>query len=793
MRVSYLWLGSLVDFSLTPAELAEVLTMVGLEVENLEPVGPELEGICVGQVLEVRPHPNAEKLTVCKVDIGGGAPDVVCGAPNVKVGQKVPFIGAGTSLPDGTLIEARSIHSVHSVGMICSGLELGLNENGAGIMVLDPGAQIGLPLRDVIGPRDWALDLEVTINRPDCLSHIGVAREAAAALGIEFCLPEYRVDEAGPPIGDLTSVSIEEAEFCPRYSARVIRGAKIGPSPDWMRWRLEAVGLRAINNVVDVTNYVMLEMGHPMHAFDFNLLKGRKICVRRAAAGESFMTLDGVDRRLDDRMLLICDAEQGVALAGVMGGENSEITDKTQDLLLESAYFDPVNTRRTSKLLNLTTDSSRRFERGADPNATVRALDMAASLIVQLAGGEVASGVADAYPNPIEPRRIELRPGRVQAILGVEVPGADLRNHLMRLGCVVEGGDPLVVTAPTFRHDLEREIDLIEEVARLHGYNLVPAADQANVQLNVPQASTEVFFEKLRSALVKLGYIQVVTSPLISSDEVNLPDYPAAVKLRNPASEDMAYLRNGLLAGLLKVASHNLNRGTPDLGIFEIGRVFSAGGNSRAERDAVAGLLIGVSEPQRWDREDESVGFLDLKGAIEDLLREISLDKSEFIYYNIERAERFTADVVEVRSGEARIGIFGQIHSRIASAFDVEVPVFGFEFDVAALKEASEERLCYKPFPKFPPLQRDLAFTLADGVATGDVLARIREVGGDNLSSCELFDVYHGPQIGEGNKSLAFRLNFQSPVRTLTDEEADEVIRAIIQSVEKSFSARLRS
>lgn len=794
MRVSYLWLKNLVDFSLSPKELAELLTMDGLEVESLEPVGPELEGVYVGEVLEVHPHPNADKLTLCKVNLGEKVVEVVCGAPNVAVGQKIAYVGAGTTLPDGTLIESRSIRGVPSEGMICSELELGLGEDGSGIMVLDSGAQVGGALRDEIGPRDWAMDLEITINRPDCLCHVGVSREIAAALRIGFKLPEFSVSESGPPVSDLTSIAIEEPALCPRYSARVIRGVKIGPSPNWLRWRLEAVGLRAINNVVDVTNYVMLEMGHPMHAFDFNLLEGRKIVVRRARAGETFITLDEVERSLDDRMLLICDAKQGVAIAGVMGGLNSEIRDDTEDLLLESAYFDPINTRRTSKLLGLSTDSSRRFERGTDPNATVRALDMAASLITQLAGGEVATGVADVYPRSIPQHQIELRPERVSAILGIEVPVDEMREHLERLGCAVEDGEPWRVSVPTFRPDLEREIDLIEDIARLHGYNQVPSADRAGVSLDVSEVTEETFQEKLRDALVKLGFNQVTTSPLISASEATLPGYPTAVKLINPASEDMAYLRNGLLPSLLKVASHNVNRGICDLRIFEIGKVFCSEGEGQSEWDVVGGVITGIAEPGYWDREKDAVDFLDLKGLVMGLLREISLDKSDFFYYNrIDTAERFTADVVQVRSGEGEIGLFGQIHPHVVSSFDMDVPVFGFEFGVADLMAVSPERLTYKPFPKFPPAQRDLAFTLADNIAAGEVVECITRHGSEYLVGCDLFDVYHGPQVGKGNKSLAFRLNFQSPDRTLTDEEVDKYIVTIIREVERVFGAKLRS
>jgi phenylalanyl-tRNA synthetase beta chain len=792
MRISYLWLKDFVDFTLTPSELADLLTMAGLEVEAVEPVGPELEGIIVGQVLEVRPHPNADKLTLCRVDLGGRTIEVVCGAPNVATGQKVPFIEAGRTLPDGTLIEARPIRGVRSEGMICSGKELDLSEDAEGILVLDPSTPVGVALRDVLGARDWALDLEVTLNRPDCLSHLGVAREIAAALGTSITSPEPRFPEIAPPVDTLTSITVKSPDLCPRYSARIMRGVKITPSPDWMRWRLEAAGLRAINNVVDVTNYVLLEMGHPMHAFDFNRLEGRRIVVRTAAPREKFVTLDGQERILDDRMLLICDAAQGVALAGIMGGANSEISETTTDLLIESAYFDPVNTRRTSRLLGLSTDSSRRFERGADPNATVKAVNRAAQLIRMLAGGEISQDVADVYPKPTMPRTIELRPGRVKELLGVSVSKNEMIAGLKRLECSVQAGDEnnLAVRIPTFRPDLEREIDLIEEVARLHGYDNVPTAGQARVPLNIPHVPSDAFNDKLVDLLIRLGFTQVLTSSLISEREVAIPGYPPALKLKNPAGDDMAFLRNGLLPGLLRTTAYNLNRNLPDLRLFEIGRVFASSPEGKREWDAVAGVMTGRRDPGLWDHSAEAFSFLDLKGIVQIMFAEILLDTVKFFHYNIEHG---TADRLEVRIQDRQLGTLVQVNPAVAKDFDIEVPVFAFEFNLSELKSAARERLVYRPFPKFPPLQRDLAFILAEDTPAGEVLESLRQAGGEALVECELFDVYRGVQIGEGMKSLAFRLSFQSPERTLTDAEADQAVAGLVRRMQEKYDAKLRA
>lgn len=793
MRASYLWLKDFVDFSLPPAELANLLTMAGLEVENVEPVGPLLDGIIVGHVLEVRKHPNADKLTLCHVDLGGRSLEVVCGAPNVAQGQKIAFIEAGNKLPNGMLIEARPVRGVVSNGMICSGKELSLSDDAEGILVLDPNAPLGKPLREVLGPQDWALDLEITINRPDCLSHIGIAREIAAALRKPLHVPKSKVKESGLPIQSLSSIEILEPEFCPRYSARIIRGMKIAPSPDWMRLRLEAVGLRAINNVVDVTNYVLLEMGHPMHAFDFNRLEGKRISVRCAQAGEKFVTLDEQERTLDDRMLLICDGARGVALAGVMGGLNSEISEDTTDLLLESAYFDPINTRRTSKLLGLSTDSSRRFERGADPEATIPALDRAAELILQLAGGHVAAGVYDVYPQPITPRAIKLRLKRVEQILGVKVPKREIEKHLNALECSfinVPHEKCLEVQVPSFRPDLEREIDLIEEVARLHGYNQIPTAETARVPLAVPYSAKDARRQKLSDILIRLGFTQIKTPSLLAEKEASLPDYPVPIKLKNPASEDMAYLRNGLLPGLLEVTAHNLHRGTADFRIFDIGRVFRRKDGEYSEWDAVAGLLTGLHEPGRWDQLPQPASFLDLKGLVEEMLMQISLDKFDFFCYDIKYG---TGDALGVRRSGQFAGFLGQVHPTVAQRFEVEVPVFAFEFRVNALVDEISERLNYRPFPKYPPVQRDLAFVMADDLPAGEVLTKMRTWGGPHLVSCDLFDVYRGTQAGEGKKSVAFRLKFQSLERTLTDAETDSAVQRLIERMAENYDAKLRS
>jgi phenylalanyl-tRNA synthetase beta chain len=792
MRVSYLWLKDFIDFTLTPSELADLLTMAGLEVEAVEPVGPELEGILVGQVLEVRPHPNADKLTLCRVDLGDRTLEVVCGAPNVAAGQKVAFIEAGQSLPDGTVIEARPIRGIRSEGMICSGRELRLSENAAGIMVLDPAVKVGTLLRDYLGVRDWALDLEVTLNRPDCLSHLGIAREIAAALNLQLIYPESQFPEFAPPAESLTSIALLRPDLCPRYSARLIRGVKIAPSPDWMRWRLEAAGLRAINNVVDVTNYVLLEMGHPMHAFDFNRLEGRRIVVRTAAKGEKFVTLDGQERLLDDRMLLICDSARGVALAAVMGGANSEISEQTTELFLESAYFDPVNTRRTSRLLGLSTDSSRRFERGADPNATLKALDRAAQLIRLIAGGEISEGYVDVYPQPIIPRTIALRSSRVKEMLGVTVSRPEIISGLKRLECTVIPGssNDLSVRVPTFRPDLEREIDLVEEVARLHGYDKLPTTRQAQIPLEIPHRPSDAYLNRVSDILIRLGFVQALTSSLLSEKDVSLPGYPPALKLKNPAGDDMTFLRNGLLPGLLRVAAYNLNRGQQDLRLFEIGRVFAATSEGKREWDAVAGLLIGLREPGMWDQPRDLLGFLDLKGVVESMLGKILLDKVAFFCYNIEHG---TADSLEARQEDKRLGGIFQVNPLIARSFDLEAPVFAFEFDLDLMKSAAEERTTYRSFPKFPPLQRDLAFVLAADVPAGEALACMRQNFGETPVSCELFDVYRGTQIGEGMKSLAFRLNFQSPDRTLTDAEADQIIAHIVAVMRQKFDAKLRA
>ncbi|MFQ6116387.1 MAG: phenylalanine--tRNA ligase subunit beta, partial [bacterium] len=482
MKITVDWLKSYVDFNYSPEELANTLTMLGLEVDALEYQSREFDGVVVGQVIKKVNHRNSSNLWVCEVDIGRKKLSIVCGAPNVQVGQKVPVAPEGTSLPNGKVIKLSNIKGIESHGMICSEAELGISSRSEQIMVLEKHAEVGRKLKDVLGQGEVVIDVDVTPNRPDCFGVIGIAREIATAAGAKLRKPKINLSEGEPPITDSISIEILDPEKCPRYTARFIGNVTIKPSPWWLAQKLEAVGIRSINNVVDVTNYVMMETGQPLHAFDYDLLEGKKIIVRTASHGEKFTTLDEKKHTLGSNCLMICDGERAVAIGGVMGGLNSEVSDNTKNVLLECAYFDPVSIRRTSKFLDVSTESSRRFERGTDPNGLIYALDRAAQLIADLSGGEVAKGVVDVYPNSIEPKRIVLRPERVQDVLGKAISRSEIKSLMSALEFKISENKDLEIEVPTFRPDITREADLIEEVVRLHGYDNIPADTTALIE-----------------------------------------------------------------------------------------------------------------------------------------------------------------------------------------------------------------------------------------------------------------------------------------------------------------------
>ena len=802
MLISLEWLKEYVDFDLSPAELAEELTMVGLELEEFISVPTEgLDKVVAGKIVHIEKHPNADKLTICKVDIGNGRQlPVVCGAPNAKEGSLYPFAPEGAELPSGAKIKAVEIRGEVSHGMLCSEKELKLSDDHSGLMELSLELESGIPIIEALGLDNVVMDLELTPNRSDCLSILGVAREVSAITGNPLRKPQISFEESGTKASDLTSVTIEAPDLCPRYAARLVRGVKIGQSPYWMRKRLEDMGLRAINNVVDVTNYVLMELGHPLHAFDLNNLAGKRIVVRRPRPGEQITTLDEMPRELDGDMLVIADAERPVALAGVMGGAGSDVTDDTTDVLLESAYFSPVSISRTSKELGLHTEASHRFERGTDIEGLITALNRTAQLIQELAGGEICSGIVDAYPVPRPEVKVKLRPERVNSILGTDLTAEEMDKFLTSIEFQVNrDGDDMSVVAPTFRPDVEREIDLIEEIARLYGYDNIPVTTPAGEMQPESEADRVANFrEKAGSVLVACGLTEVVNYSFHSPDAFDMilldedSKYRNVLRIRNPISENQSVMRTTLIPGLLANIQHNLNRRISDTQIFEMGRVFHPRNENEQPDEVtfVSGAITGLSGAQLWNQPTRQVDFFDVKGVLESFLHEIDVRGYQFCPTSHPSIQPGRG--AEVALDDTVLGVLGELSQKILDNYDIDQDVYIFELDSGKLLECATSVIEFQPLSVFPSVHRDLAVVVAYDVPSSQMEDSIRTVGGDLVKSVNLFDVYKGKQIAANMRSLAYSIEYHSPARTLTDDEVDRVHEKIVSTLAEEFGAELR-
>lgn len=828
MKVSYNWLRRYAAVKESPSELAEILTMGGLEVEDVERVGSSLEGVVVGKVLNVRQHPNADRLTLCDVDLGGGTPvQIACGAPNVASGQTVPVATVGTTLMlpsrsdpderDPVEIKKTKFRGETSEGMICAEDELGLSDDHSGIMILQEDAQVGMPfaayLRSQgVEPADAVLDVGITPNRPDAVSHIGVARDAAALTGTHLNIPQINLPKEGGETADKVSVEILSSDSCPRYVAMLVRGITIAESPAWLKQRLSAIGLRPRNNVVDVTNFVMHECGQPLHAFDFDEIAGATIRVRETEKESSFTTLDGKERKLPEGTLMICDAEREVAVAGVMGGENSEVTDRTTNVLIESAYFDPSSIRRTAKALGVQTDASYRFERGVDRDGQVWAAARAAQLIADLAGGKIASGMVDAHPGEIGRREVEVRGSRVDGLLGVHVPVDEASRLLETIGFGVKerhtADDPILVcTVPTYRPDVEREVDVIEEIVRLYGYDKIPEPKRAVAPSESPRELPEDRFRRsIRALLSSTGYREIYTNSMqrVETAERFNQDVltgelsgGAIVETLNPTSREMAALRPSLLPGALEVTSFNRKHGQRVLRFFEFGHVYH-----RTDRDdsVVEGyvehesLIIaasGLAAEAGWDVSEREVDLFDVKGIVESLLESLRLPDVHMVpeYGPTE----VTNGHLEVYSGDVWVGLVGELSGAVADVFELKAPVYFSELDFATIVGLAAPHLhrSYRGVSRYPVVERDIAVVVDRTEPAGMMMKTIRGVGGMMLRHVGLFDLYEGERVGEGKKSVAFSLRFGAD-RTLTDEEVDERVAAIVGALEREHGAVLR-
>ncbi|HWP35149.1 MAG TPA: phenylalanine--tRNA ligase subunit beta [Thermodesulfobacteriota bacterium] len=819
MRVSLSWLREFVELPLAPEELRRRLEAAGLEVEGVETVGPRLDRVITARIEAIRRHPGADRLSLCEVHDGQATRRIVCGATNIKPGDRVPLALEGAVLPSGVAIREVRIRGEVSQGMLCSAAELGLGEDGDGILILPPDAPLGVPVTAALGLEDTVFTLKVYPNRPDLLSMLGVAREVAAVTGQRLkapALPASQPGEAGIP------VTIADPRDCARYVGRRLEGIAVGPSPAWLARRLTAAGLRPLNAVVDVTNYVMLELGQPLHAFDADRLAGPRIEVRRARPGERLTTLDGVERRLDPGILVIADAAGPVALAGIMGGEPTEVSASTRRVFLESASFDPVVVRRAAGRLGLRTEAAYRFERRVDPEGCLAALNRACQLLAELAIAEprqreaALAGGSDVYPAPPARRTIALSVPKLNRLLGLAPPldREAVAGYLERLALPVRrAADPerLVVEPPSFRPDLERDVDLIEEVARLHGYDAVPYSVPRLRPAGTPPGPVARLAAVARESLVAFGFSEAMSFAFIAPAELERlglregDPRRAPLVLRNPLSAEMSVMRTTLLPGLLAALVRNVSRGIGRLRLFEIGKVFlpRAGEPLPAEPTWLAALMAGPREPAGWLSRPDPVDFYDASGVVEALGRALGVpglrvapvaDPGETPYLHPRLSARVEVGPEGTAGGQGvAVGAVGALHPELLERLDVgALPVFVLELCLDALVPHAERRPRFRPLPRFPAVVRDLALVLDATRPAAEVLARVRAEREPLLREVAVFDVYEGPQLPPGKRSLGLTFTYQADDRTLTDEEVNRIHGRLARRLAEALGAEIR-
>jgi phenylalanyl-tRNA synthetase beta chain len=796
MRAPLSWIREFTPVEASTDELVAALNQVGLEVEGVEEPGRDVRGVIAARVLDVVKHPKADKLTLVDIDFGSDSTRVVCGAQNVAAGDVVPYAPAGAHLrePFG-ILERRTIRGVTSDGMLLAPDELGLGDDHEGIVHLDGSTEPGADVRELLGLDDVILDLSITPNRPDAMCIVGVAREVAAQFGLPLEVPEPDAP-TDPEVGSDITVRVDAPDRCPRYLGRVAR-VTTGPSPSWMAQRLVKAGMRPISNVVDVTNYVLLERNQPLHAFDLGRLAGRGILVRLAERGEHITTLDGVDRALTEEDLLICDAAGAPqAIAGVMGGGTSEVSDDTSEILLESAYFERMGIARTSKRLKLRSESSARFERGIDPNGVAEHAERAMELFAEVAEAKVAGEAVDEYPQPVERVRIHVRTSKVNGVLGTELRDTEILDALRPLGIEVDGrGDDITAVAPTFRPDLDREIDIVEEVARRVGFASIGRAvarprDQVGA-LTPRQRERRVAAD----ALVGAGLSEAVTIPLVAPADLERAGAPLdrLVEAANPLRAEESVLRTRILPGLLHAVAHNHAHGLTDVGLFEVGRVFLAPRGEGAllpeEPTHLAAALAGTvrRRPVEDDRPVDPFDALDVMHEVFDAL-EIADGKTEAAARPGFDPGRAVAVLVDGQE----IGVVGELDPGLLVALELTPPVVGFELDLDRLLDGRRRDRTFRPPSSYPPSTIDLAFVVDEDVAAGDVAETLRGAAGDVLEEVRLFDVFRSDALGAGRKSLAFALRFRAPDRTLTDDEVGEIRQRCVDAAAREHRGELR-
>jgi phenylalanyl-tRNA synthetase beta chain len=803
MKVPISWLKDYVDVTLPVKELAQKLTLAGFEVAEIITTGGSWDNIIIAQITAINPHPNADRLRLATVDTGAGPETVVCGAPNLNIGDKIAFASAGARLINSHNGQAEElkpakIRGVESKGMICSEKELGISESHEGILVLAANAPIGRPLAEHLG--DIVLGIDLTPNRPDCLSVIGITRETAALTGQKIHIPEISYEDTGNPIDKQISIEIADEELCPRYCASLITGVKIGESPAWLQERLIACGARPINNVVDITNYVMLEYGQPLHSFDYDRLKNKQIIVRRAKEGEKFYTLDTNERQLTGDMLVIGDGERTVAIAGVMGGLNSEVSESTTSILLEAASFKATSIHYTSRHLGLISEASMRFERGISAGLTIPALKHATQLIAELGGGKIAQGIIDVYPGKKAPRPITLTPDEVKRIVGLEYSLEQIVSTLESLGFACRAdGNQVSVTAPYWRSDIKYDVDLIEEVARIVGYDKIPTTLLAEA---IPQQNPEpvpVLRKQIRQSLAGCGFQEIMTYTLTGLEMLGKltpdqrPPEPMPLHIANPMTADQEYLRPVLRANVLTALAANRRHEDGGIRFFELGKVYIPKENDLpSEPEILCGIMNGPRAEKSWLGDSGQLDFYDVKGLIEGLFSHlniaISFETSDDAGLH---PTRQAAVVVNANGQKLNLGVIGEMHPKVAAAFEVEGTVCIFEINVTALLPCFKGHGMYQPVPRFPGIIRDIALVVDAGTSHGQILDIIKVFS--LISDVKLFDVYSGKQVAEGKKSLAYRLVYQSPTHTLVDDEVNKVQEQLLGRLAKELGATLRT
>ncbi len=822
MKVSLKWLNEYVAVPQDVKALCDRLDLTGTGVEGVESTGDAFAHVVTGKILTKEAHPDSDHLWVTTVDVGKcnanaeGVPEplqIVCGAQNFQAGDVTAVAMVGAELPGGFAIKKSKLRGVTSCGMNCSSRELGLDNDHSGIMILPADTPTGMPIAEYLGKSDTVLDLEITPNRPDCLSMAGMAREVGAMYQAPVEDPLAAMMDAlcgtvaGDPVEDSVSVQITDASRCSRYSARVIDNVKIGPSPDWLAERVSAAGARSINNVVDVTNYIMFLFGQPLHAFDYDKLvdgDGKvQIIVRPAADGEKFSTLDGEERVLTSDMTVIATPREAVALAGVMGGLDTEVEDDTATVLLEAAAFDRAHASRTSRNLGLISESSMRYERGVDDNPVADISAAAAALLAQVSGGTVRPGIVDVTESLVQPYELAFRMPRFCGMMGADIPRDFIVDILERLGCTVrdDGGDVLAVTTPTFRPDLEREIDLYEEVLRLWGMDRIPATLPAGRGRIGVRTAAEHVADVINDTLRASGLNETVTYSFVSDEDLDLlrmdvSDLGEAVRLINPLNADQSVMRRSIVPGLLRSVAYNQRRGVKNVQLFESGIVFFAheGKKSPKERKRVAGVLAGAMGDGGWNVSPAPFDFFDGKGVVESLARELALPKLRFKALSADEAPHLQPGrAAAVLSGGTELGWVGELHPLAVSAFDADGPVVAFEFDVNALEKAARPARDYVDVPTFPAVSMDVAFVVDEAVTSEKLMQCMTSAGGKLLEDVRLFDVYRDEErIGAGKKSMAYGLTYRAADRTLTSAEVDKAHLKLVKKVCGATKAEVR-